>query len=387
MVDMKSVAIIGAGVAGLVCALAFARKGVKATILERVTTLQEVGAGLQLSPNATRVLDQIGVLSALRPVWREPDNICLISGSTLAPITALAIKKLAAERWGAPYASVHRATLQKVLLDAVTAEPLVTIRLNTTADSEADVIRLTGEVPDLLIGADGVWSKFRSLVPGAGHPVFSGMVAWRFIIPEKDAPSFLNPRNVTAFVGPKAHIVAYPLKDAGAFNVVALSSGKNPGETWAAECNPTHRAEMTQQFSSWHRDIRTLLAYAPKPTWWPLFGVSDGRWTDGGHRVLIGDAAHAMTPFAAQGAAMAIEDAFELAGITTADVELGDALVFFERQRQHRVSQVRSRGAFNKFAYHARGPVRLARDLVLKLRPSEQTAADLDWLYGYKPRG
>jgi salicylate hydroxylase len=213
------------------------------------------------------------------------------------------------------------------------------------------------------------------------------MVAWRFIIPEKDAPSFLNPRNVTAFVGPKAHIVAYPLKDAGAFNVVALSMGKNPGETWAAECNPSHRSEMTAQFACWHRDIRTLLSYAPKPTWWPLFGVTEGRWTDGKNNVLIGDAAHAMTPFAAQGAAMAIEDAYELAGIVTADVALTDALTFFEHHRQTRVSRVRSRGAFNKFAYHARGPIRFARDMVLKLRSPEHTAADLDWLYGYKAPG
>jgi salicylate hydroxylase len=129
------------------------------------------------------------------------------------------------------------------------------------------------------------------------------------------------------------------------------------------------------------------LSYAPKPTWWPLFGVSHGRWTDGSSRILIGDAAHAMTPFAAQGAAMAIEDAYELAGVTTGNAALSDALIFFERNRQHRISRVRSRGAFNKFAYHARGPVRVARDLVLKMRRPEQVAADLDWLYGYKAPG
>jgi salicylate hydroxylase len=103
--------------------------------------------------------------------------------------------------------------------------------------------------------------------------------------------------------------------------------------------------------------------------------------------VLIGDAAHAMTPFAAQGAAMAIEDAYELAGVSTGNAPLSDALLFFERNRQHRVSRVRSRGAFNKFAYHARGPVRIARDFVLKMRRPEAVAADLDWLYGYKARG
>jgi salicylate hydroxylase len=384
---MKSVAILGAGVAGLVSALAFARKGVPSVILERTASLQEVGAGLQLSPNATYILGKLGVAEDLAGLWREPDNICLVSGQTLAPITSISAKSIARDRWGSPYASIHRATLQRVLLEHVKAEPLISLHLATECVCEEDVIRTIGEQPDLTIGADGVWSKFRSLVPQSGAPEFTGMVAWRFIIPEKDAPSFLNPRNITAYVGPNAHIVAYPLKDAGAFNVVALSSGENPGETWAADCNPTFRSEMTAQFSSWHRDIRTLVSYAPKPTWWPLFGVSHGRWTDGRSRVLIGDAAHAMTPFAAQGAAMAIEDAFELAGVTTGNAPLGDALMFFERNRQHRVSRVRSRGAFNKFAYHARGPVRIARDLVLRLRRPEQVAADLDWLYGYKAQG
>lgn len=384
---MKSVAILGAGVAGLVSALAFARKGVPSVILERTASLQEVGAGLQLSPNATYILGKLGVADQLAGLWREPDNICLVSGQTLAPITSISAKSIARDRWGSPYASIHRATLQRVLLEHVRAEPLISLHLATECACEEDVIRTIGEKPDLTIGADGVWSKFRSLVPQSGAPEFTGMVAWRFIIPEKDAPSFLNPRNITAYVGPNAHIVAYPLKDAGAFNVVALSSGENPGETWAADCNPAFRSEMTAQFSSWHRDIRTLVSYAPKPTWWPLFGVSHGRWTDGRSRVLIGDAAHAMTPFAAQGAAMAIEDAFELAGVTTGNAPLGDALVFFERNRQHRVSRVRSRGAFNKFAYHARGPVRVARDLVLRLRRPEQVAADLDWLYGYKAQG
>ena len=384
---MKSVVIIGAGIAGLVAALSFARKGVSTTILERTSSLQEVGAGLQLSPNATHVLGVLGLFDRLAPLWREPDNICLVSGSTLAPITAIATKNLAQQRWGAPYAVVHRATLQRVLLEAVLEEPLIDLHLDSVVESVADLKQTYHLEPDLVIGADGVWSRFRNFVPSAGKPQFSGMVAWRFIIPQKDAPSFLNPRNVTAFLGPQAHIVAYPLQDAGAFNVVALSTGKNPGETWAAECNPQHRQEMTAQFASWHRDIRTLLSYAPKPTWWPLFGVAEGRWTDGSHMVLIGDAAHAMTPFAAQGAAMAIEDAYELAGIVTADVSLPDALNFFERNRQHRVSQVRSRGGFNKFAYHARGPVRMARDMVLRFRNPDKVAADLDWLYGYKARG
>ena len=344
---MKSVAILGAGVAGLVGALAFARKGVRSIILERTATLQEVGAGLQLSPNATYVLDQLGVADRLEGLWREPDNICLVSGQTLAPITSIATKSISRSRWGSPYASIHRATLQKILLERVQEEPLISLHLDTECKSEEEVDELAGGRPDLTVGADGVWSKFRQFVPQSGSPEFTGMVAWRFIIPERDAPSFLNPRNVTAYVGSNAHIVAYPLKDAGAFNVVALSAGKNPGETWAADCNPTFRNEMTAQFSTWHRDIRTLLAYAPKPTWWPLFGVSHGRWTDGQSRVLIGDAAHAMTPFLGHGAACGIEDAVVLARALAASDSAAEGLARYEKARHERATFIQQESNAN----------------------------------------
>lgn len=381
---IKSVAIIGAGIAGLVASLAFARKSISVTLIDKVEELQEVGAGLQLSPNATRILDALGVLKSLRPLWNEPERIQLVSGSTLRTIASVPAGAFAEERWGAPYGDLHRATLQKHLLTAVKAEPLVTMILGQKIETDADIEVAHGGKPDLIVGADGVWSRFRRFIPGARTPEFSGMVAWRFTIPERDVPDFIDRRNVTAYLGAKAHVVSYPLREAGFMNLVALATGDNPGETWQAECNPGKRADMTRQFSGWHKGLVQLLSYAPKATWWPLFGVADGRWTDGHRRVLIGDAAHAMTPFAAQGAAMAIEDAFELAGRVTEHDDLAVALARFERARQERVGKVRARGAFNKFAYHARGPVRLCRDMVLSLRKPEQLAADLDWLYGHR---
>lgn len=385
--SVKTVTIIGAGIAGLVAALAFARKGVATTLVDQAAALQEVGAGLQMSPNASYVLDQLGILEGLRKVWNEPQSIGLFSGTSLKPIARVPAGQFALERWGSPYGDLHRATLQKYLLEAVGKAPLVKLVLGTRIETEADINAISGGEPDLIVGADGVWSRFRKFIPGAQQPRFSGMVAWRFVIPLRDMPSFLNSNNVTAYLGPSAHFITYPLKEAGFMNLVALSSGSNPGETWSAECSPSHRAEMTAQFSCWHKDIRSLLAYAPKATWWPLFGVPKGRWTDGRKRVLIGDAAHAMTPFAAQGAAMAIEDAFELAGMVSGDRPLDEALAAFEHRRSLRTERVAARGAFNRFAYHARGPFRFGRDIVLSLRKPESIAADLDWLYGYRAAG
>ncbi len=385
--SVKTVTIVGAGVAGHVAALSFAKKGVAVTILDQVSALQEIGAGLQLSPNASHVLDKLGVLDGLRAVWNEPDAIELVSGTTLRSIANVPAGKFARDRWGAPYGGLHRATLQKYLLQAVSADSRIKLILGTTVETDAEINAASGGKPDLVIGADGVWSKFRKTIAGSGTPEFSDMVAWRFIIPERDVPAFINTGNVTAYLGPSAHFITYPLKETGFMNLVALSAGKNPGETWSADCDPAHRAEMTSQFSCWHKDIRALLSYAPKPTWWPLFKVKPGRWTDGVNRVLIGDAAHALTPFAAQGAAMAIEDGYELAGIVMSTANLGEALLTFESRRSARIERVRARGNFNKFAYHARGPVRMCRDFVLSMRKPEKVAADLDWLYGYKAAG
>lgn len=385
---IKSAAIIGAGIAGLTAALALARHGIRSEIFEQAEALTEVGAGLQISPNASRILDTLGVLDTLLPVWLEPKEVRLVSGASLRLIASVPCGSFAKERWGSPYGAVHRATLQKALVDAVIVNPLCTLHLGRQIDAtnRQALDAIIGDKPDLIIGADGVWSRVRALVPGGPSPIFSGNIAWRFTIPEALAPSILDRASVTAFLGASAHLVSYPMREKSAFNIVANTAGSSASHDWNTNGTKAQHDHLLRRFSGWNASISRMLEQQEQTSFWPLYEASVGRWHNGRDLVLIGDAAHAMMPFAAQGAAMAIEDAFELAGMV-ASRPLGEALDLFERHRAPRIARLRQRAAFNKFAYHARGPVRLARDLVLSLRPPQSLAADMDWIYGYRAIG
>jgi len=383
--SIKHAAIVGAGMAGLTAALALARKGISSDIIEQAPQLGEVGAGLQLSPNATRVLASLGVLSDLEQHWLEPNAISLVSGRDLRHLASVPAGDFARKRWGYPYGVLHRSTLQQALLRAVLNQPLCRMHLGQRVqgiDAEA-LGSITGRKPDLVIGADGAWSVARDAIPGSPTVSFSGNIAWRFTISQSGAPSFLSRNGVTAYLGAKAHLVSYPLKEIDGFNLVAIAAGTKSDESWAIDADAARRAMLLEQFSGWHRDIRTILAGAEQPTFWPLYEASDGNWHNGRDTVLIGDAAHAMMPFSAQGAAMAIEDAFSLAA-HVARAPLPLALATFSTERKARAARVKARGDFNRFAYHARGPFRIGRDIVLSFRPAEKLAADLDWLYGHR---
>ncbi|AYM62364.1 NAD(P)-binding protein [Agrobacterium fabrum] len=391
---IKSVAIIGAGIAGLTAALAFARHGIDCDIIEQAGELAEVGAGLQLSPNAARILATLGVLPDIEARWTEPVSVDLASGKSLATLLSLPMGAVARSRWHAPYGVLHRSTLQSALLQAVTRSPLCRLHLGKRIENAtADVIAATTfRDHDLIVGADGVWSAARFSVPAAPTATFSGNVAWRFTVAAEEVPSAFNKTAVTAYLGSRGHIVAYPLKEVGGFNIVAIALGADPGATWRAESSGRQKGLLLEQFRDFSPDIVRLLDSPEKPTFWPLYQAGPGRWHNGRDTALIGDAAHAMMPFAAQGAAMAIEDAFELAGTMAGSngekpLPMPQALAAFEALRLPRIEKARKRASLNRFAYHARGPVRIARDLVFSTRPSEAFLKDFDWLYGYHARG
>jgi len=390
-VTTQNILIIGAGIGGLTAALSFARNGREVDIVEQAPVLSEVGAGLQISPNASRILIALGLGAPLHEAMIRPQQITLVSGQSLRKITQVPCGDFAEKRWGAPYGVMHRADLQKLLLEAVNAHPRCRLHLDQRIETnEIKTLheRFAQPRPGLVIGADGVWSQVRRLIPGAPKPRFSGQVAWRFQVTAEVAGSVLNPSNVTAFLGPNTHLVAYPLENGKTINMVAITKGTDPGETWAEHEAPTDRMALLNAFKDWNQGLVSILRNAPQMTWWPLFEVADGRWSNADGAVLIGDAAHAMTPFAAQGAAMAIEDSYELAqAFTHTAGNTAGAIERFEKQRRARISRARSRGAFNQFAYHASGPIRLGRDFVLALKSPESLASDLDWLYGYRATG
>ncbi|MEI2300316.1 FAD-dependent monooxygenase [Ensifer sp. MJa1] len=385
----RPVAIIGAGIGGLTGALCLARRGFKVDIIERATALTEVGAGLQLSPNASRILIELGLLADLEKVWNEPERIGLSDGQSLRPLASVPAGAFARRRWQAPYAVLHRASLQKVLLSAVANEPRCHLHLGYSieVDAERTIAEVTGSEPDIIVGADGIWSHLRNNVPGAGRVQFSGNVAWRMTVDNSLAVGLFKPDQVTAFLGPRAHLVAYPLREVSGFNLVAIIEGSQTDSVWVGKDSEERRQDCQTAFAGWNAGIRALIEKAASPTYWPLCTVDDGAWQDGKKIALIGDAAHAMTPFAAQGAAMAIEDAFALSECLSNGISVPDALKTYEAIRRPRIARVRRRAAFNHFAYHARGPVRIGRDIVLKLKGPEALAADLDWLYGHGAPG
>ena len=393
------IVIAGAGIAGLTAAIALARRGVATQVFERAPAFEEIGAGIQLSPNATRILRRLGILDRLTETAARPEAIELRRADSLRLLADVPLGDAAERRWGAPYLTVHRADLQAALLEAALGHPEIrltsgaTLRDAAFPDGRAVLsVEHGGTVEaieaDLTVGADGVWSTLRGL-RGGGPSRFTGQLAWRAMV-AANAEAVRNvvaPDRVTAFLHSGFHLVAYPVRDAGAINLVAIAPGMPVPKGWSERGDPQALRAAMEGASP---GLRTLSEAVGPWSLWPIHDVSRREpWSRDKAMLLVGDAAHAMSPHAAQGAAMAIEDAETLATeLTRAPNDIGAALAAYETVRRPRIERVARRGAFNRFAWHAGGPIAFVRDRVLSLRPSEKLAADLDWLYGREaPRG
>jgi len=391
----RQVVIAGAGVAGLTAALAFAERGYRVQVFEQAQRLEAAGAGIQLSPNATRILAQLGVLERLLPAAVRPEAVVLKDAATLRELARVPLGQAAEARWQSPYLVAHRADLQSALIARVAEMADIEIvtggrvtGVAKGANGIAAVVEIAGKTvcseSALLVGADGVWSSVRG---GLAKSRFSGELAWRATIPADSAAgqafAAIGAANcVTTFLHPGFHMVAYPLSEGTAFNLAAFTKGERIAEGWSRNADA---GILTGALRGTAAALARLVEEAGPWTAWPIHTVdSKLPWTTG-NMALIGDAAHAMTPFAAQGAAMAIEDAATLAGVL-ADFPADPArsLQIWENLRRPRVAQVARRGAINRLAWHAAGPVAIARNLFLKTRSAERLAADLDWLYGWR---
>lgn len=395
----RQILIAGAGIAGLTAALAFAARGFSVQVHERAQRLEEVGAGLQLSPNATRLLGRLGVLPLLMSASVRPEAVVLKKASTLAELARVPLGDAAESRWHAPYVVVHRADLQSALLSRVSQDADIkllsgaTVRDFATHGGGVTVsVDTGGRVSDvsgaLLVGADGVWSTLRGRTRQDAASRFSGEVAWRTTILASSmaGAAFREVGGfdiVTALLNPGFHLVAYPVRAGAAVNLAAFTPGQEMSEGWSTKLDP---APLRDAMRRTHPALSGLIEAAGPWTAWPIHTVSpEPAWLSGGRVALIGDAAHALTPFAAQGAAMAIEDAVTLADAFADKPWDVTVLPAWEAARKARIRQVARRGAFNRLAWHAAGPIALARDMILKRRPPAQLAADLDWLYGWEP--
>ncbi|KAB0680763.1 FAD-dependent monooxygenase [Aureimonas leprariae] len=367
----QPVAVVGAGIAGLAASLALARCGFAVDLHEQAERLDEIGAGIQLSPNALRVLDRLGLLSALRERAVEAREVTLRdlrTGRRLANVPVLGSD-------GTPYLSLTRAHLQRVLLDAVTATASIRLHLGSELvaarqDGTHTVLSFSdGEVATgVVIAADGVRSEIASAF---GHPAAEPTddVAWRLTLGAEGREPLSG---ITAWLGPRCHVVAYPVDRGGRINVVVAVPEKAGNS----------RRLLVGADPFLHRISEALDQATP----WPL-AASDRprRPGDPPGLLLVGDAAHAMPPYAAQGAALAIEDGFVAAECLARAEDAAAAWQRFEAVRRPRWQRVRRRVAFHRMVYHLPFPFALGRNLVLRARSEASLLRDLGWLYDWTP--
>jgi salicylate hydroxylase len=394
----RTVIIAGAGIGGLTASLALTAKGFRVLIIETAERLEEAGAGLQLSPNATRILIRLGLHARLSERAVAPDDVSIMSARHGGEICRLPLGQPEALRDGAPYWVMHRAGLQAALLEQVRDNPDIELRLGTRIDHA--VSHDNGVAVDLrdhatnreetawaLIGADGVWSALREQLFPDTRPLFSGLIAWRGTIDTTQLPHETAPRGVQLWMGPHAHLVAYPMSGGRQVNIVAVvpDAWKQPG--WSA---PGDAADVKRRFAQarWPESARAMIDAVESWRKWALFTIPPmAAW----HRdamALVGDAAHAMLPFAAQGAGMAIEDAAVLArclGEAANESVAAVALARYTGLRRARVARVQELAQRNGWIYHLEGAAALARDLAIRAMGPQRLRARQDWIYDWWP--
>ncbi|PIT70543.1 FAD-binding protein [Bartonella tribocorum] len=396
----QSPIIVGGGIAGLSTALALAHKGIASTLIEKCKKLETIGAGIQLTPNATSILARFDLLNKLIEVGTIPHFLELKDGISLKTRLHAHLINLTEKYWKAPYITIHRAALQKILYNAVIENPLIKYKAGETIVSSthsATNIEITTIKTDtateqlystpLLIGCDGVWSTLRQQSPFHEKANCSGFIAWRATtawdnLPQNFRSSLHNMKTITAWMGPNNHLVVYPIQSLEKiFNFVAITHGENPKEGWDHKGD---KEKLKSLFKGWNSKILQIFDHIDEWRYWPLFHMKQNRFLGLERQVFVGDCAHAALPFAAQGAAMAIEDAATLAeALSLKDLSLTKALSLYEKTRTPRIAAVKKRGSFNRLAYHATGPIAVARNFMMKIRTPESIMSSLHWLYMY----
>ncbi len=385
----EPILIAGGGIGGLAAALGLAQKGRKVTVLEKAPALGEIGAGIQLGPNAFHSFDYLGIGDAARAMAVYVDALRLMDAITGREICRVPLDEPFRQRFGNPYAVVHRGDLHGVFLRACQESAHITLRTGcqvTGYDQDGASVTAhlaTGEdvTGAALIGADGLWSNIRKQVVGDGPPRVSGHTTYRSVIPTERMPEDLRWNAATLWAGPKCHIVHYPLSGWKVFNLVVTYHNDAPEPVAGL---PVEEEEVMRGFRHVHETAQQLIRIG---TNWKLWVLCDrdpvDRWVDG-RVALLGDAAHPMMQYFAQGACMAMEDAVALThSIAGRPGDVTAALGDYQGRRVLRTARVQLQSrAIGDHIYHPAGAHAALRNDILSSKSPQQFYDDLAWIYG-----
>ena len=384
----EPILIAGAGIGGLSAALALARRGIPSRIVERASEIREIGAGLQLGPNGFRAFERLGIAEAMDAISFKPDAIRLIDSVENVELSRQTLGAPFEARFHHPYRVGYRADVQIVLLEAVQAcSDLVTIELGdgvrqiAERGDHVEVVLDSGRSlsTPLLIGADGIWSQVRGHLFGSEPPRPSGHIAYRAVLPVAEVPAALLTDDVQVWIGPGHHLVCYKLRGGSLFNIIAIVHSDREVQGWDTLGD---KAELRRGFADACALVRQLVDQIDHGRMWglcdrdPMAGWSQGRIT------LLGDAAHPMLPYLAQGACMAIEDAVTLADeIAASPGDTVQALARYEAARFARTASVQTAARETGVINHATGEARERRNAFLAGRRADDYES-VAWLFG-----
>ena len=391
------VVVAGGGIGGLAAALALLCRGAAVQLFERANAFGEAGAGIQMGPNATRRLHAWGLESPLRAVAAFPQRLVVRSADSGAQLAALRLGAAAQQRYGAPYATIHRADLHGLLLHAVRQHDAADLQVGREVlalEQSAHAVRVQTSdqqwhTGDLLVGADGLWSRVRQCLLDDVAPRFTGHLAFRSLCPQLNLPLSLRSQDIVVWLGVGLHLVQYPVRGGESLNLVAVVQADLPGETAGdvhALQNWDHGTDAVPLYAALTGCAPALQNLVRAMDNWRLWPLCDRSAMAGpqehgrGRVVLLGDAAHPMRPYLAQGAGMAIEDAAELAqqlGASGSDAAV--AALRYAKVRWQRNRRVQLRAERNSWVFHAKGLTRLGRDMALRVFGAR--LLDMPWLY------
>lgn len=389
--DGLKIMIAGAGIGGLATALALAQRGIASCVLERRAVFEPEGAGIQLGPNGTRILQELGVAEHLEPLAGKPDYIHARNAITGASQARLPLGDWIAARHGAPYWVLHRQDLHAALLRAAQSTPQIHIAMDfKVADVEANGEGVTvnsrnGQTRygDALIAADGLRSHIRDEAFDAQPLRFAQKSAARAVIPIESVPSELRENATALWMSPLAHVVHYPVRGGRELALIFVRKDMVATDDWSTEVPQSWVLEVAQTFCE---PLRKLLQAPPLWKKWALFELPPLSFWHSGRIALLGDAAHPTLPFLAQGAVLALEDATTLARrISEQPTNVPRAIAAYAAARRHRAMRVVAAATNNGRIYHLDGPMATARDMALRVTPPRTLMARYDWVYGWRP--